>query len=198
MSRGCRASIPVFTCILAVIIENKVPTRGEAVSLAVLTLGVMVAVWEGTVTGSPRAIMLCLGGTLSNAAMMSTSGKVLSEKVDVLRLTFYTAPISLLALLPALYLREVGSNAFMGPSLQSTLARCLCLRLHFYCLSVFERWMAEQILLSSPLCMDVCVRPPTRVSSPSHLPPHPPACPQVCSYNLTVFQVAVRADIMFV
>ncbi len=97
----------MFTCILAVVIENKVPTKGEAVSLGVLTLGVMVAVWEGTVTGSPRAIMLCLGGTLSNAAMMSTSGKVLSEKVDVLRLTFYTAPISLLALIPALYLREV-------------------------------------------------------------------------------------------
>jgi hypothetical protein len=105
----CRASIPVFTCIFGVVIEDKVPTTGEAVSLGILTLGVIVVVWEGNVTGSTRAIMLCLGGTLSSAAMMSTSGKVLSEKVDVLRLTFYTAPISFLVLLPALHMREVCS-----------------------------------------------------------------------------------------
>ena len=46
-------------------------------------------------------------GTVSNAAMMSMSGKVLSEKLDVLRLTFYTSPISCLCLLPFYYLREV-------------------------------------------------------------------------------------------
>ena len=39
--------------------------------------------------------------------MMSMSGKVLSEKLDVLRLTFYTSPISCLCLLPFYYLREV-------------------------------------------------------------------------------------------
>lgn len=113
ISGACRASIPVFTCLLAVFIENKVPTRGEAMSLVILTVGVMIAVWEGTVKGSPRAILLCLGGTISNAAMMTTSGKVLSEKVDALRLTFYTAPISLLALLPAFYLREVSLPHFL-------------------------------------------------------------------------------------
>jgi drug/metabolite transporter (DMT)-like permease len=111
VSWACRASIPVFTCVLAVVVENKIPTRGEVASLVILTVGVMIAVWEGTVTGSPRAILLCIGGTLSNAAMMTTSGKVLSEKVDALRLTFYTAPISLLALLPAFFLREVSFAA---------------------------------------------------------------------------------------
>jgi hypothetical protein len=44
---------------------------------------------------------------LSNAAMMSTSGRVLSEKLDVVRLTFYTAPVSCLALLPFFLWREV-------------------------------------------------------------------------------------------
>lgn len=39
--------------------------------------------------------------------MMSMSGKVLSEKLDVLRLTFYTSPISCMFLLPFYYLREV-------------------------------------------------------------------------------------------
>lgn len=39
--------------------------------------------------------------------MMSMSGRVLSEKLDVLRLTFYTSPISCLCLLPFYYFREV-------------------------------------------------------------------------------------------
>ncbi len=47
-------------------------------------------------------------GMLSNAAMMSTSGRVLSEKMDVVRLTFYTAPVSCLALTPFFLWREVG------------------------------------------------------------------------------------------
>ena len=42
--------------------------------------------------------------------MMSMSGRVLSEKLDVLRLTFYTSPISCLCLLPFYYLREVDPN----------------------------------------------------------------------------------------
>ena len=40
-------------------------------------------------------------------AMMTTSGRVLSEKMDVFRLSFYTAPVSCIALLPFVYLREV-------------------------------------------------------------------------------------------
>ena len=101
LNQVIRASIPVFTCLLAIVVENKRPTQSEALSLLVLTAGVMVAVWEGTVAGSPRAVALCVAGTISNALMMTTSGRVLSEKVDVLRLTFYTAPVSLAALLPA-------------------------------------------------------------------------------------------------
>ena len=38
---------------------------------------------------------------------MTTSGRVLSEKMDVFRLSFYTAPVSCIALLPFVYLREV-------------------------------------------------------------------------------------------
>ena len=49
-------------------------------------------------------------GTFSNAAMMTMSGKVLSEKLDVLRLTFYTSPISCLCLLPFYYFKEVCSQ----------------------------------------------------------------------------------------
>lgn len=101
LNQVIRASIPVFTCVLAIAIEGKRPSQKEALSLLVLTLGVMIAVWEGTVAGSPRGVALCLAGTVSNALMMTTSGKVLSERVDALRLTFYTAPVSLAALAPA-------------------------------------------------------------------------------------------------
>ena len=67
----------------------------------------MIAVWEGAINGSPHGIMLCVVGTVCNAAMMSTSGRLLSEKLDVLRLAFYTAPVSCIALFPFCYSREV-------------------------------------------------------------------------------------------
>lgn len=51
--------------------------------------------------------MVIGAGTVSNAAMMTMSGKILSERLDVLRLTFYTAPVSCLCLLPFFKYKEV-------------------------------------------------------------------------------------------
>lgn len=45
---------------------------------------------------------------MSNALMMTMSGKILSERLDVLRLTFYTAPVSCLCLVPFYINKEVG------------------------------------------------------------------------------------------
>lgn len=39
--------------------------------------------------------------------MMSTTGKILSEKLDVLQLAFYTTPISSCVLLPFFWFLEV-------------------------------------------------------------------------------------------
>ena len=97
----------MLCCILAIFIENKLPSRKEVASLVLLSIGVMIAVWEGAINGSPHGIMLCVVGTVCNAAMMSTSGRLLSEKLDVLRLAFYTAPVSCIALFPFCYAREV-------------------------------------------------------------------------------------------
>lgn len=47
-------------------------------------------------------------GVLCAAAMLSTAGLVLSEKMDVLQLTFYTAPVSFAMLLPFYLFREVN------------------------------------------------------------------------------------------
>ena len=88
---GCvpRASIPVFTCLLAIFIEGKVPATSEALSLVTLTsgaarinahcwllctlrggtqcnvsTGVMLSVWEGQASGSSSAIIMCITGTV--------------------------------------------------------------------------------------------------------------------------------------
>ncbi|KAL0042115.1 hypothetical protein WJX77_003727 [Trebouxia sp. C0004] len=106
LNQVIRSCIPVICCLLAIGIENKIPTGKEIGSLVILSLGVMIAVWEGSVNGSPHGIMLCIVGTVCNAAMMSTSGRILSEKLDVLRLAFYTAPVSCIALFPFCYFRE--------------------------------------------------------------------------------------------
>lgn len=45
--------------------------------------------------------------------MMSFSGRLLSEKLDVLRLAFYTAPVSLGVLLPLFYLSEVRTPSLL-------------------------------------------------------------------------------------
>ena len=121
----CRSSIPVFTCLMAIFVEAKTPSSGEAASLALLTAGVMLSVWEGQLAGSSGAIMLCITGTVSNAAMMSMTGRLLSEKVDVLRLTFYTAPVSCLLLVPVFLSREVR-GLHSSSSLQQK-SVCLCL-----------------------------------------------------------------------
>lgn len=51
-------------------------------------------------SGTMSAINLCILSTLANAACLSTSGKLLTEKVDVLRLTFYISPICAAFILP--------------------------------------------------------------------------------------------------
>lgn len=43
----------------------------------------------------------------ANAACLSTSGKLLTEKIDVMRLTFYIAPITAFCILPLLLHVEV-------------------------------------------------------------------------------------------
>lgn len=101
----------MFTAVLAVVVEHQVPTLGEAAGLVALTGGVMLAVYEGAGAAGPFAVFLCVLDTICNAAMMTFSGKLLSERIDVLRLAFYTAPVSLLVLLPFLWMREARPRA---------------------------------------------------------------------------------------
>ena len=109
LNQVIRSAIPVVTCVLAVVVERKIPTQQEVTSLLVLTTGVMISVWQGTIAGKPHAILFCIFGTVCNGAMMTFSGKLLSEKLDVVRLTFYTAPVSLCCLAPFMVWRELAA-----------------------------------------------------------------------------------------
>lgn len=109
LNQVIRSSIPVITCLLAIFVEGKIPGKNEATALVILTIGVMIAVWQGTISGKPHAILFCIIGTVCNGAMMTFSGKLLSEKLDVVRLTFYTAPVSLLCLAPFMVWRELAA-----------------------------------------------------------------------------------------
>jgi drug/metabolite transporter (DMT)-like permease len=111
LNQVIRSAIPVATCLLAIAVEGHFPTRLEATALLLLCMGVMVAVWQGSVTGEPRAIFVCILGTMCNAAMMTFTGKLMSEKLDVVRMTFYTAPISLVCLFPFFVWRELSQLA---------------------------------------------------------------------------------------
>jgi drug/metabolite transporter (DMT)-like permease len=72
-----RAAIPVVACLLAILVESKYPTKAEAASLVVLTLGVMLAVWQGTATGKPYAICFSIAATICNGLMMTFSSKLM-------------------------------------------------------------------------------------------------------------------------
>ncbi len=71
--------MPVAVAMLAALIERKVPTLTEVAALAVLSAGVMIAVWEGSVTGSVTGVVLCIAALFSSAAMVSTTGKVRAQ-----------------------------------------------------------------------------------------------------------------------
>jgi len=71
--------------------------------------GAAIAVFEGVgERNSAAGLVLCSLGTVSNGLMMSFSGRVMSEKVDALRLTFYTSPIACLILMPFYMRLEAG------------------------------------------------------------------------------------------
>ena len=50
-------------------------------SLIILTLGVVLSIWEGSIAGSPTGICIALASTFCGAAMLSFSGKVGSPRL---------------------------------------------------------------------------------------------------------------------
>jgi drug/metabolite transporter (DMT)-like permease len=108
MNQIIRSSIPVLVAILAVCIESKVPTKGEIVCLLIISLGVMLAVWEES-RNSTLGIVLTLISTVMQSIQMSISGKVMtgrSGKLDSFQMTFYTGPVAFITLAPFAFATE--------------------------------------------------------------------------------------------
>lgn len=106
LNQVLRAGLPVVTAVVAMFVESKVPTRHEVLALLLLTGGVCITIFEGNAMGNLSGLGLAIAGVLCAAGMMSMAGKVLSEKLDVMQLTFYTAPISCSVLFPFFLARE--------------------------------------------------------------------------------------------
>lgn len=69
-----------------------------------------MAVWHESTTGSLYSVLLCSAATVCNGAMSCFTGRLMSEKLNVLQFTFYTAPVSCIALLPFYLFVEVRLN----------------------------------------------------------------------------------------
>merc|ERR1719161_2661284 len=60
MNQVIRASIPVLVALLAVCIEGKVPSKGEVVCLVIVSIGVMLAVWEESRNALMGIVLTCI------------------------------------------------------------------------------------------------------------------------------------------
>jgi len=110
LNQVVRSGIPVVTAILAVFVEGKVPTVMRAVGLVPICLGVVISIYEGSkMEGTFFSLALCIAGMLSNAFMMTVSGKVMEEKIDAIQLACFTAPVSLTVLVYHFIVHEYAS-----------------------------------------------------------------------------------------
>ena len=80
----CRAIVPAFMGIGVIVIERQLPPIAEFATLALLGLGVGMAMWEGTAIGSPYASMCCMTSAACHTAVIYFSGKVCPLVPDTL------------------------------------------------------------------------------------------------------------------
>ena len=86
--------MPVLVAVIAICVESKVPSSGEVVCLVVISVGVMLAVWEES-KNALLGIVLTVISTVMQSIQMSLSGRVMSGrsgKLDSFQMTFYTGP----------------------------------------------------------------------------------------------------------
>jgi len=102
MNQVIRASVPVCVAIFGVCIEHKIPSKAEVCCLFVVSMGVMLAVWEES-RNAVLGIVLTLLSTVMQSIQMSLSGRLMSGKsgrLDSFQMTFYTGPAAFIALTP--------------------------------------------------------------------------------------------------
>lgn len=83
-----RASLPVVTAVVAMVVNRSDPAVAktkpngrEIVALTILSVGTMLAVWQGAVSGEAFGVACCVLSTFLNATMMVLCGKVRENKL---------------------------------------------------------------------------------------------------------------------
>lgn len=113
MNQVIRACIPVVVALLAVCIEGKVPSKSEMVCLIIISMGVMLAVWEESRNAVLGIVLTCIS-SLMQSVQMSVSGKIMSGKsgkLDSFQMTFYTGPAAFVSLAPFAFATEYNIMA---------------------------------------------------------------------------------------
>lgn len=100
MNQIVRAFCPVLTALLGVSIEGKTPSSAELLALLMVSLGVVVCVYEESMRGSLLGLSLVGASAFVQSAQMSVSSRIMTRKLDSFQMTFYTGGISYLVLLP--------------------------------------------------------------------------------------------------
>lgn len=127
LNQMIRASIPVVTVVCSILIEHAMPTRREVAALAAIMVGVCAVLAED-VHAHAVGVAACIVSTVANGLMMSMSGALLQEKLDVWRLSFYQAPMVVTTLLPVyLHAEHARVMHFMASRKDATFALGLIL-----------------------------------------------------------------------
>jgi len=103
-----RAAIPVLVALIAICVESKVPSKAEVACLAVISIGVMLAVWEES-KNAVLGIVLTVVSSVMQSIQMSVTGRLMSGKsgkLNSFQMTFYTGPIAFATLLPFAFITE--------------------------------------------------------------------------------------------
>jgi len=102
MNQVIRAAIPVLVALIAVCVENKVPSKSEVMCLFIISIGVMLAVWEES-KNALLGIILTVVSSVMQAIQMSVTGRLMSGKsgkLNSFQMTFYTGPVAFVTLFP--------------------------------------------------------------------------------------------------
>mmetsp|Transcript_2420 Transcript_2420/g.4947 ORF Transcript_2420/g.4947 Transcript_2420/m.4947 type:complete len:342 (-) Transcript_2420:152-1177(-) len=122
MNQVITASMPVLTCAFAICIEkNYWPNNWQISGIIPICLGVMIAIYEEA-HNETVGVVLCCCATLANALRTALSSHLLTGKLDVFSMTWYTGPVSAMVLLPFGLYKEFSAiteyaQTNMGPTL---------------------------------------------------------------------------------
>ena len=99
MNQVVRASIPVLVALLGICIEHKTPSVAEGACLVIISLGVVLCVWEES-KNAVAGILLTVASSVMQSIQMSLSGRLMAGKLDSFQMTFYTGPVAFASLAP--------------------------------------------------------------------------------------------------